>query len=500
MEHYDLAVVGAGAGLMVLEKALHAGLRCALVERGKLGGTCLTRGCIPTKMMVYPADLIREAERADKVNLKLGAAELDWKGLGERVWRKIGYHAKIEKDLGAIDRLTIFKGTGAFAGPHTMRVELSAGTAAEFEADKFVVAAGARTFVPPVPGLEQAGYITSETFFGGSFPEKPYKSLLILGGGAIGAEFAHIFASFGAKVTVAEMKPHLLATEEEEISVFVEKQFERDGIRALTGSRVISAGRAGDLKTAEIEIVSTGERYTVQAEEILVAAGVRSNADLLSIQAAGIETDGRNYITTNEYLETSQPHIWALGDINGKLQFRHKANYEADILSHNLFDAPEERKAADYSAVPWAVFTHPQVAHVGLTEQQARDAGKKVMVGRNRFSRIAGGGAMGYLRDDPDDGFCKLIVDGDSKIVGVHVAGPQAAILVQPFAYLMNAGTRCSFQSAGEQDSRYAEQFRDARPMCPGSGTYTPIASSMPIHPSLSELTAWALGKLRWSE
>ena len=237
-----------------------------------------------------------------------------------------------------------------------------------------------------------------------------------------------------------------------------------------------------------------------EAQEIFIAAGSRANTDLLDATKAGLETDERGWIVTNEHLITSQPHIWALGDINGKYQFRHKANYEADIVAHNLFDKPDKPKAADYTSVPWAVFTHPQIAHVGMTENEARAAGLKIMVGRNHYSEIAGGIAMGYRQGDADDGFFKLIVDENAKIVGAHIAGPQAAVLLQPFVYLMNAGFKCNLKSITDSEkSRYANRFKSTRTMCPHGGTYTPITSSMAIHPSLNELTAWVIGKLEWA-
>ncbi len=378
-----------------------------------------------------------------------------------------------------------------------MRIALGNGETEDIEADRFVVAAGARSFVPPIEGLEETGYVVSETFFGDKFPKKPWGSLLIMGGGAIGAEFAHIFSSLGTRVTIIEMKPRLLSTEEEEISAFVQKQFIRDGIRVVTNSRVVSAHKTSGGKALTVEDMQTGERTTHEGEEVFLSSGVRSNADLLHLGNAGVTVDKRGWIQTDEYLQTSQPHIFAIGDINGKYQFRHKANYEAEILSHNLFGGHPKKKAV-YDTVPWAIFTHPQVAHVGMTEQQALEKGLRIMVGRNTYGNVAGGIAFGYDKKDEDNGFVKVIAGEDKKILGAHIAGPYAAMLVQPFVYLMNAGQTCiaSAMHADTDDPDGAQ--RQMGTVCPETGTYIPIFDSMVIHPSLNELTAWALERMQW--
>jgi dihydrolipoamide dehydrogenase len=413
------------------------------------------------------------------------------------MWKQINQSEQIKESLLKTEGLDVYQGTAVFTGKHNMSVTYEDGKQAdELEAGLFVIAAGARSSIPPVPGLEDAGYITSETFFGESFPEKPWKNLIIIGGGAIGAEFAHIFSAFGTKVTIVEMKPHIIPTEEEEISVFVEKQFRNNGITVLSNTKIISASRSGMEKAVIVEDISTGEKQTITAEEIFVASGVRSNGDLLHLEKAGVKTDSRGYIQTNEYLQTSSEHIYAIGDINGKYQFRHKANYEAGILSSNLF-VKGQKKQAKYDATPWAIFTWPQVGHVGLTERQAKDKGLRIWVGRNFYSDIAAGIAMGYSRHGEDNGFVKIIAGEDQKIIGVHAVGPYAAILVQPFVYLMNAGYQCECVSGGE--SVKPGRGGLIRSVCPQVGTFLPIEDSMVIHPSMSELAAWALEDIDWS-
>ena len=492
MKKFDLAVVGSGAGLVVLEAAMEAGVSCAIVEQAKFGGTCLNKGCIPTKMLAYPADLLREIEHAKKTGVSVSSASVDWETLSGRMWKQIGMNRLVEKELEEAENVTVFRGKGTFTGPRTMAVTNSGGTTEEFEADRFVIAAGARSFVPPIRGIEEAGYVVSETFFGEKFPKTPWKSLILIGGGPIGVEFAHIFSALGTKVTLVQLTDRLLMPEEETVSEFVKQQFERNGIRVHTSAMAVSAEQKDGVKVVTVRDTVTKEEFTVEGEEIFLASGVRSNGDSLGLGKANVETDAKGWIVTNEYLETSRKDVWALGDINGKFQFRHKANFEAEVLAHNLFQ-PGERRKVCYQTVPWAIFTNPQVAHVGMTEREAKAAGLNYHTGVNHYSDVVGGRKMGFSDGDADDGFVKIVADDEKKLLGVHIVGPHAAILVQPFVYLMNAGFKCR-QSAVQKDKQ--AEIKGLRMMCPSTGTYEPIANSMVIHPSLNELTAWALDRL----
>nr|WP_315019812.1 dihydrolipoyl dehydrogenase [uncultured Aminipila sp.] len=491
MTRYDIVVIGSGAGLMVLEEALNQGLKCAIIEKAKFGGTCLTKGCIPSKMLVYPADFIREMERSNRIGIDTCRPEINWNTISQKMWEQIDFHKKIESNLLNMPNLKLYKGTGTFAEPDSMVIQYEDNRPDDMICgDKFIIAVGARSFIPPFEGLEKTGYVTSETFFGENFPQKPWKSLTIIGGGAISMEFAHIFSAFGTRVTIIARSPLILNKEEEEISEFVKRQFISNGVDVLTDSSVLSVSKDQNLKYVTVENRLTKERITVECEEIFVASGVQSNADTLSLENANVEVDERGWIRTNSYLETSQKNIWALGDINGKYQFRHKANYEALILSRNLFGS--EKKEASYDVVPWTIFTHPQVAHVGMTEKQAKDRGIPYKTAKNYYSEVVGGIAMGYRKRDEDNGFIKMIVGQDKKILGVHIVGPQAAILLQPFVYLMNEGYQCRKKA---EDCAEKKGIEGLRMLCPQMGTYAPISDSMVIHPSLNELTAWVFEK-----
>ena len=493
MKQYDLAVVGSGAGLMVLEAALSQGLRCALVEDSKFGGTCLTKGCIPSKMLVYPADFIREAQRSRRFGVEVGNPTFDWNTISARMWEQINFHQTIEKNLEGIPNLTVYKGRGSFNSPNSMVVRYTDGRPdEEFRADKFVIAAGARSFVPPIEGLESVGYLTSERFFGPDFPQKPWESLVIVGSGAISTEFAHIFSAYGTKVTLVARSERILTKEEAEISQLVTRQFEKHGIQVLTNSVPIGAHQEGQTKYLTVENRKTGKQTIIPCQEILIAAGVQSNADTLALDKAGVAVDEKGWIQTNLYLETSQKNIWALGDINGKYQFRHKANHEAQVLMENLF-AGGEKKEVNYHSVPWTIFTHPQVSRVGMTESELKQKGIPYKAAKNYYSEVVGGRAMGYREGDDDNGFVKVLVGENKNILGVHIVGPQSSVLLQPFVYLMNAGYRCSKKL---ERSSCDKKIGCLRMLCPHVGSYAPINDSMVIHPSLSELTAWVFEKL----
>ena len=526
MKEFDLIVVGSGAGLLVLEAGLQAGWSCALVESGPIGGTCLNRGCIPTKILTTPADLLREVQAARRIGLTTRDAAIDWGLLAERMWAKIGKNAEMEESLRAMPGLTLFRGTAEFTGTKRMRILPLAKAAAEEEISgtRIVLATGARSFVPPISGLEEAGYVTTENFFGEKFPRRPWTTLTVIGGGTIAAEFAHVFSAAGTKVAIVEMLPRLLAAEEPEVSALLEYEF-RKSVDLFLNKKAVAVKAAGGRKTVVFEDVATQEIGEVVADEILVAVGRRSNADLLKPEKSGIKTNGHGWIEADPYLETSQTGVWAIGDALGGFQFRHKANSDAETLVKNMFGPAGGRRPVDYSAVPWAVFTYPQIGHVGMTEGEALAKGHEILVAVNHYSTIAKGYAMGFMPGDPDDGFVKVIVDKNGKILGAHVIGPEAALLVQPFVYLMNAGYVCPplardsnprssaaeseprskpGAAAAESDPRTrsaapaaAAVFYKEQTACPEAGTYFPIDRSMIIHPSLNELTGWAFSMLK---
>ena len=493
METYDLVVIGSGAGLSVLNTGLQVGMNCVLVEDTKLGGTCLTRGCIPSKVLVHPADLIREAQHARKVGIHFNIEKIDWELISKRMWSQIDESKQMEEGLSHVPNLKLYKGVGEFVDEYEMEVKSHDGNESigRFKGERFVITSGARTIIPPIEGLEEVGYVTSKSFFGDKFPKQPWESLIIIGGGVIAAEFAHIFSAMGTEVTIVEMLPRLITTEEPEISKFLELNFKKH-MTVYVNHKAVKAEKKKKRKIVTAQNMNTGKEIEISAEEILIATGRRSNADRLKVNMTGLETDEKGWIKTNQYLETNKKNIWCFGDANGLYQFRHKANYEAEICTNNIFGPEDQKKSVDYSTVPWAIFTYPQIGHVGMTQSEAIEKGHEIFVAKKNYSTIAKGFAMGFSSNDEDDGFVKLIVDKSYRLLGAHIVGPNAAILVQPFVYLMNSGFTCSLPEPKSENN-----IPKLERACPEAGSFMPIYNSMVIHPSLNEVAGWAIGNLK---
>ncbi len=287
------------------------------------------------------------------------------------------------------------------------------------------------------------------------------ETLVIIGGGYIACEYGHLFSALGTRVTTLEMLPRLLVMEEPEISEIFKRRFSRYA-EIHTNHEVVKVAKKGDQKVVSALNREDNKTYEFAADEIMLAVGRRSNSDLLKPEKTGVETDEHGWIRVDEYLETTKPGIWALGDATGKYMFRHTANYESDVVWTNAFT--EHKHPADYHAVPHAVFGYPQVAGVGMTEQEAQAAAYGILVGRASYTDVT----MGYAMAE-EDSLVKVVVDQESRrILGCHIVGSQASILVQQVAYLMNAG---------DQD-------------------YFPLANSQIIHPALSEVVIHAFANM----
>jgi mycothione reductase len=453
MKEYGLIVIGSGAGMNVVGSALERGLKVAVVEEGPLGGTCLNRGCIPSKVLIHVADIVREAEQAAAVGVHLKLDRVDFPFLKRRMWDIVlnGRH-EMERGVKASKDLDLYSSIGSFVSEFTM----DAG-GERIKAPRIVIASGARPQVPKVPGLEQARYHTYRTVF--DIEEQP-ESMLILGGGYIGCEFAHFFSAIGTRVALVGRNKVLLPKEEPETSELVKKRLSRH-VEVHTGTDVLSVTDSPSGVGAVVSSDGGKSTKTLEAQHLLVAAGVQSNSDWLKPEATGVKTDGRGWILTDQHLETSKPGIFALGDALGRNMFRHTANHQARIVEHNLW--AEKKLTMDLHAVPHAVFTDPQVGQVGLTEEEAKGRGR-TLVGKAFYKDSA----MGYAYGD-EEAFVKVIVEHPTrKILGASVVGPQAAVLVQQVVNLMSTGDQ----------------------------TVLPLARAQIIHPTLSEALASAFGQL----
>lgn len=494
MQCYDVIVIGSGAGNIIVEEALKKKKRVALIEKGKFGGTCLTRGCIPTKVLATCADKILEAKKLSNIGISVGEVAFDWEKISSRVWSKIEENKQIQKFFQKEEHLDVYEGRGFFLSNKVLQVEYQDGSLSEELTGKQIfLGTGARTKIPKIQGLEESGYITSETFFGSRYPKKPYESIAIIGGGAIATEFAHIFSSFGTKVHIVIRSERILRKEEKEISEILEERFMQRGIVLHRNCDMEEVSKDDKKKKFRIFHRDEKREEVLEVEEILVASGLESNVDGLAIDRTDVVLDDKGWIQTNEFLETTVDGIYAFGDANGVAQFRHTANYEADILSYNQFisQSVSDYRVASYRLVPSVTFTTPQVAHVGLGEEQALELGYDIEVGRNYYRNTAKGFALGYNSQDPE--YVKVIVDKKTdQILGVHGIGSEAALLIQPFLNMMSAGEerqemiREEIASSITRERRKNPEQRDKNP-----GRMRTIRETMVPHPTLSEVGIW---------
>jgi dihydrolipoamide dehydrogenase len=455
MKEYDLIVIGSGAGLNIVSKARRRGMKVALVENGPMGGTCLNRGCIPSKVLVTPAELIRVIADAKRIGIHAKVEKADFQLVRRRMVELIHPDRDgILESVQADDGLDLYPTTAYFTGKYA----LQAGDE-QITAQRIIIAIGTRTAVPVIPGLLDAGFLTTEDFF--DISELP-ESMIILGGGYKACELGMFLASFGCSTTIIGRNSRLLKNEEPEISeIMLSKS--REYMEVRVNQEVTAVKMENGQKVVAYQDRITGQRQEARAQQILVTTGVMSNSDWLRPQVAGIALDKNNYVIIDKFMETNVPGIFAIGDIIGRTMFRHTANYHAELVWYNMFGA--KKVELDEHAVPHAVFSYPEVGSVGLTQEECKRKGYKILVGTSEYMDCAKGYAMG-----DEEGFVKVIVDqGSRMILGAHIIGAHAAILVQQVVYLMNSGDQ----------------------------TYMPLARSQCIHPALSEAVTRAFAALK---
>ena len=424
MADFDLCVIGSGSGNSIVDKRF-GGQRVALVEGGTFGGTCINVGCIPTKMLVYPADLARTPGQAGRLGVDLELQGVRWPDIRDRVFGRIDeVSASGRAYREDSDTVTLFSEHARFVGLKTLELERS-GT---ITADRFVIAAGSRAVIPDLPGLDSVEHHTSDTVM--RLPQLP-ASMLIMGGGYIAAEFAHIFAAYGTAVTVVNRSGLMLRKEDHDIAQrFTELLGHAVDVRLNTKIISVEAGRDG-LIHAQL----SDSEEPIETEILLLATGRAPNGDTLQPSATGVELDDDGYIVVDDHQQTTAAGIFALGDVCSHQQLKHVANHEARVVQHNLLH-PTQMISSDHRYVPHAVFSMPQVASVGLTERQAREQGIDYRVGWQDY----GDTAYGWAMEDVDH-FVKIITDAASDlIVGAHLIGPQASSLIQPLIQAMSFG------------------------------------------------------------
>ena len=421
-ERYDLIIVGSGSGNSIPEYL--AEWKVAIVERGTFGGTCLNVGCIPSKMFVVPAEKAYEAEHSAKLGIDTQFNGADFVAIRDRIFGRIDAISSGGRDYrsSGTPNITLIEGTARFVGTKVLDVE-----GRTITAPHILLAAGARPVTPPIPGLVEAGFHTSDTIM--RLDRQP-DHLAIIGGGFIAVEMGHVFAGLGSKVTVFNRSNTLLRGFDADISArFTEVFSERVDLRL--GHVPTRVERIAD---GRISIECAGE--TIVVDELLVATGREPNTDLLDVDVAGIECHHHGTVEVDDTMATNVAGIWAIGDIANSYQLKHLANAEATVAFWNIAH-PDDIRCQSYKAVPGAVFSHPQVASVGMTEEQARSAGLPISVGRRDYA----GTAYGWALVD-ETSFAKVIVHTETGMfVGAHIIGPQAATLIQPIIQAMELDT-----------------------------------------------------------
>ncbi|WP_435197392.1 dihydrolipoyl dehydrogenase family protein [Natronomonas sp. EA1] len=424
MADFDVLVIGGGTGNNVAAAAADAGLETALVEPGPLGGTCLNRGCNPSKMLIQAANAVTHVREAGKFHVDATIDGIDHAAVVDEMDDLLGGIAEdMEARYREKENLTLFKERTEFVDERTVRLDGEAVTA-----EKVVVAAGSRPIVPPIDGLEDVDYLTSQDAL---YLRETPESLVILGGGYIAVELGYFFEAMGTDVTIVEMMDSLIPREDGDIAeAFTDIAADRHEV--YTGHRVTAVEESGEGYAVHAE-PEAGDETTVEGAEVLVALGRRPNSDTLNLETAGIDVDDRGFIETDEYLQTSAENVWAQGDIAGNALFKHSGDYETRHTVANVVHG--ESRAIDLSAMPHTIFTEPQIAGVGATEEELTDGDIEYVVGRADYADSAMGRAKKLK-----NGFLKVLAAPDGEILGAHTIGYEASTLLHEAVLAMRTG------------------------------------------------------------
>jgi dihydrolipoamide dehydrogenase len=465
LQKFDLIVIGSGSGLDVANAATQNGLKVAVIEKDRMGGTCLNRGCIPSKLLIHSADVAEIIKSANLFGIEVDGLSVNFQRIVERVNGIIDHNSgQIKNAFKDIENPKLFAKECKFIGEKTILI----GDNEKITAEKILIASGTRPKIPKkIKGLEGSSYITSDEAL--RLKKQP-RVITFIGGGYITCELAHFFGSLGTEINIVQLGDALIPNEDEEISkkfteVFSKKynvylgyetesvsKRKRDSDNDADSTFQIIAKNSNNQKSLELD-----------SDQLLLAVGRIPNSDILDIEKAGVKVDEKGFIITDEYLETNVKGIFALGDAVGRYQFKHNANHESQYAFNNILH-PNRKVAVDYTAMPHAIFSSPQVAGVGFTEQELKK--KSIDYQRSVYPYINTG--MGEAIEDRD-GFVKFLVDGKSrKILGCHIIGTHASILIHEVLVAIRVG----------------------------DGTIDNISRTIHIHPALSEVIARAADKI----
>lgn len=451
MKSFDLIVLGAGSGLDVAVEAAKRGWRTAIVNDGPLGGTCLNRGCIPSKMIIHAAEVAETIQNSQQFGVFGRIAAIDFARVTGRASMLVDTEARaIQQGLKSGRNPVLLKGKGRFVGKKIVDVN-----GKQYYGKRMVIATGARATIPPIPGLENVPYLTSTEALR---LKKLPKEMIIIGGGYIGAELGHFYAALGCEIRIIQRGPLLISREDKDVSaLFTGLWKQKHGILCdCTVERIEKKGNS-----VVVHTLHDGKREKLTAEKVLIATGITPNSEI-GLGKTGVKINERGFVIVNKYLETSTKGIWALGDVAGKYLFKHSANLEAEYILQNFFG---RKLAVDYYPMPHAIFTHPQIAGVGLTEQEVMQQKRKYVIGKYEYKNTGMGAALAEK-----EGFVKFIVDAKTEeILGCHIIGPEASTLIHEVVVAMKASRLNALQL---------------------------LRSSVHVHPALSEVVQRAAGSV----
>jgi pyruvate/2-oxoglutarate dehydrogenase complex dihydrolipoamide dehydrogenase (E3) component len=453
--HFDAIIIGAGqAGPSLAGRLTGAGMTVAFVERRLFGGTCVNTGCTPTKTLVASAYAAHLARRGADFGVVLdGAVKVDMARVKARADAVVGQsRAGVEGWLKSMDRCTVIEGHAQFEGPDTIRVGEQ-----RLTAPRIFINVGGRALVPDMPGVREVPYLTNTSIL---MLDTLPRHLVVVGGSYVGVEFGQIYRRFGADVTVVEKGPHLIGREDEDVSEAVRDILAAEGITVRTDAECIALaphadGIAVSMDCTEGDPVAFGSH-------VLLAVGRRPNTEDLGLDAAGVATDARGYVTVDEGLATNVPGIWALGDCNGRGAFTHTAYNDFEILAANLLDGQTRQVSERLPA--YALYIDPPLGRVGMTEAQARATGRPLLIAKRPMTRVSRAIEKGETQ-----GFMKAVVDGETgKVLGAAILGTGGDEAIHGLLDVMNVGA-----------------------------PYEALQRAVPIHPTVSELIPTLLGDLK---
>ena len=455
MTHFDAIIIGAGqAGPSLAGRLTGAGMTVAFVERRLFGGTCVNTGCTPTKTLVASAYAAHLARRGADFGVVLdGAVKVDMARVKARVDAVVGKsRAGVEGWLKSMDRCAVIEGHARFEGPDTIRVGEQ-----RLTAPRIFINVGGRALVPDMPGVREVPYLTNTSIL---MLDTLPRHLVVVGGSYVGLEFGQMYRRFGADVTVVEKGPHLIGREDEDVSEAVRDILAAEGITVRTDAECIALAPHADGVAVSMDCTE-GDPVAV-GSHVLLAVGRRPNTEDLGLDAAGVATDARGYVTVDERLATNVPGIWALGDCNGRGAFTHTAYNDFEILAANLLDGQTRQVSERVPA--YALYIDPPLGRVGMTEAQARATGRPLLIAKRPMTRVSRAVEKGETQ-----GFMKAVVDGETrKVLGAAILGTGGDEAIHGLLDVMNVGA-----------------------------PYEALQRAVPIHPTVSELIPTLLGDLK---